>query len=102
MAWLHDTVEDHNDLVCEKKLFNWGFSLDVVDAVLAITKFSFESLGEYWARCSKNDIARKVKIADSLANISQSDTNLRRVDKYSKSLQFMIEQEKIILDAKHL
>ena len=89
VAWLHDTIEDHPKIVNKKYLLNSGFDEDIVNAVEAISKREKEGICDYLTRVKANELARKVKIADSYANISQDDTNLRRIKKYSYCLRFL-------------
>ena len=80
VALLHDVIEDakkHEDgekfqeiILSEIKD---AFSLEVVEAVMAMTKFSSDDYFEdYLPRVKKNKIARKVKIADSSHNLSKA------------------------------
>ena len=80
VALLHDAIEDakkHEDgekfqeiILSEIKD---AFSLEVVEAVMAMTKFSSEDYFEdYLPKVKKNKIARKVKIADSSHNLSKA------------------------------
>ena len=87
VAYLHDVVEDTN-ITLSDIAFIYGFSQDVVDAVDAITKRSNETRKQYLERCKQNNIAHKVKIADTLANLeaSVSSCDVWRVEKYSKQL----------------
>jgi hypothetical protein len=89
IAWLHDTIEDHPDKINRQYLLDKGFQEDIVDAVEAISKNKNEKLSDYLKRVKANQFATKVKIADSYANISQDDTNLHRIKKYSYCLNFL-------------
>lgn len=87
VAYLHDIVED-TDMTLYDLLVVHRFSQDIVDAVDAITKQPNETRKQYLVRCKQNNIAHKVKIADTLANLdaSVSSCDAWRVEKYSKQL----------------
>ncbi len=69
-AVLHDIVEDtaitFDDLLAE------GFSVDIVDAVRALTKFKGETREQAARRIVRNPIARAVKLADIADNMDLS------------------------------
>lgn len=69
-AVLHDIVEDtpvtFDDLLAE------GFSVEVVDAVRALTKFDGETREQAARRIVGNPIARAVKLADIADNMDLS------------------------------
>jgi guanosine-3',5'-bis(diphosphate) 3'-pyrophosphohydrolase len=69
-AVLHDIVEDtpvtFDDLLAE------GFSVEVVDAVRALTKFDGETREQAAQRIVRNPIARTVKLADIADNMDLS------------------------------
>ncbi len=73
IAWLHDVVEDTDvqlvDLQAE-------FPLEVVDAVDAITHRPGEPRADYYARVSRNPLARQVKDADIDDNTDPARTAL--------------------------
>lgn len=87
VAYLHDIVEDTAIEVQEL----WeNFSCDIVEAVLAVSKAG-ESYPDYIAKVRANPIALKVKIADTLCNLTQSviEGNVRRIHKYTTQLQLL-------------
>jgi len=69
-AVLHDTVEDtpitFDDLAAA------GFSSDVINAVIALTKMDGESRIDAAKRAVQNTIARQVKLADVADNMDMS------------------------------
>ena len=87
VAALHDTVEDTK--LTLRDLRDKGFSDTVVDAVDALTHREGETYEESILRAKANPIARKVKIADNLANLSDTPTN-KQILKYAKSLQVLL------------
>lgn len=71
VALLHDVVED-TDWTMEG-LENTGFfSQEVLDAIEAITRRDGEPYTDYIARVKRNEIARAVKRADLIHNLTQS------------------------------
>ena len=87
VALLHDTVEDTK--LTLQDLRDMGFSDTVVDAVDALTHRVGETYEESILRAKANPIARKVKIADNLANLSDTPTD-KQILKYAKSLQVLL------------
>lgn len=91
-ALLHDTLEDTS--LTKFDLLNAGIKQSVVDAVIALTHLHEAELYEQAIlRAKANSIARKVKIADNLSNLSDAPTN-KQIIKYSKSLQVLMEDDK--------
>lgn len=86
VAWLHDTIED-TSLTAAQLLTN--FPSYIVDAVVALTHKEDESYAQAIERAKANPIARKVKIADNLANLSNGPTD-KQIIKYSMSLQVLM------------
>ncbi|WP_181419819.1 HD domain-containing protein [Arthrobacter psychrolactophilus] len=62
VAWLHDVVEDTE--VSFRDLHVWGFSLEIVNGVDAMTKRNGETAEDYFSRVRANPLARMVKAAD--------------------------------------
>ncbi len=87
-AWLHDVLEDTklttNDLRAK------GVCIAVVEAVQVLTKKEGGDYAVYLALVKRNSIARKVKIADMLANLSDSPTD-KQIVKYAKGLIYLLE-----------
>lgn len=104
VALLHDILEDTNTTVDGLK--DNGFSDDIIDAVVAITRRKDEkSYIDYIDRLKSNDMAKCVKIYDlednmnitRLQNIDDSD--LKRIKKYfycHKYLHGLITKEELI------
>ena len=74
-AVLHDVIEDSP--VTEEDLRNEGFSEAVITAVRCLTHGKSESYADYVIRCSNNDIACQVKLADLEDNVRPSRAILR-------------------------
>lgn len=88
VALLHDTLED-TPLTQGEILHVAGQT--VYDAVLALTHYSNESYDDYLQRVKKNDLARIVKVADILDNLSD-DPSRRQIVKYARALLYLIEK----------
>jgi len=82
VAWLHDTIEDTG--MTHARLVEL-FDLQIADAVQALTHQDGEDYPTAILRARANPIARAVKIADNLANLSDSPSR-KQVAKYSASL----------------
>lgn len=76
VALLHDTIEDTE--VTEDYLLNEGFPVEIVDAVLSVTKQEGEDYESFVARAKQNPIGRMVKIHDLEDNM-----DIRRLDEIS-------------------
>ena len=72
-ALLHDTIED--TYVTANYLKESGFSNDIIEAVLALSRKDGETYAQFITRASKNEIAKEVKIADLEDNM-----DIRRLD----------------------
>ena len=82
-AWLHDVLED--TVLTPNALFSRGIPDQVVYAVITLTKVSGQSYEDYLKGVRENEIARKVKVADMLHNLSDSPTN-KQILKYAAGL----------------
>ena len=95
VALLHDTIEDSTMTI--KKLKEYGFPAEVIEAVGLLTHKRGEPYMDYIAKIKGNEIARTVKIADLEHN---SDINrirvtgitardIARLEKYAKALEYL-------------
>ena len=99
VAVLHDVVEDSPawDI---RQLRIAGFSELVVDAVRSVSRFEGgqESYDDFIARCAKNEIGRRVKIADLRDNMDLSrlpvvqSSDIIRNRKYEKALATLLRE----------
>ena len=95
VALLHDTVED-TDMTFEK-ITDYGFPIEVIDALKLLTHDVQIPYMEYVARIKQNPIARKVKLADlkhnsDLTRLDVVDDKARsRVKKYESAIQTLTE-----------
>ena len=90
-AWLHDVLEDTP--VTTDGLRDAGISSEVIEAVELLTKREGVGYTHYLARVRGNEIARKVKIADMLHNLSDGPTE-RQIVKYAKGLLYLHNHER--------
>lgn len=95
VAILHDTIED---TWVTEELLRKLFPGLICDAVVALTRKSDESYGEYIKRLSSNPLARIVKIADLEDNLDLSrlkeitNEDLNRAKKYSKWRNWLLDK----------
>ena len=88
VAVLHDTVEDNRATWEEIKSLN--LSKDVFEALVLLTHQPEDSYRQYLDKISVNPLAREVKIADMLANLSESPTD-KQIVKYASGLLFLMQ-----------
>ena len=92
-AVLHDAIED-TDLEL-RDLVEAGYETDVVTAVDSLTRRDTEAYEDYIERLGRNEIARRVKIADlseNLANnrrVPEAPGNAERIDRYEAALALL-------------
>ena len=97
VAVLHDVVEDTDITIDEVQ--DLCPSDNAFKAIIAITRRKNESYEEYIIRVIKNDIARKVKIADLIDNLDMSrlkkvtEKDIERMNKYQKTLALLRDNE---------
>jgi (p)ppGpp synthase/HD superfamily hydrolase len=72
VAWLHDVLEDCD--VDEESLRKEQFDEEIIQAVSLLTKRDGLTEAQYLAGIKGNELASEVKIADMLANLSDSPT----------------------------
>ena len=96
VAILHDVVED-TDWTFDA-LRQEGFSETIIEALKTVTKHSEdEDYDEFIQRSLKNEIGRKVKIADLRENLDVTrigeltDKDLERINKYKRALKTLTE-----------
>lgn len=94
---LHDVVEDTTAELVDIKTM---FGVDVANSVDAITKRDGESTIEYLERCALDDVACKVKMFDSLFNLSESQKSgdMRRIFKYLRNINVLVKAQAIKLE----
>jgi (p)ppGpp synthase/HD superfamily hydrolase len=88
VALLHDVVEDSAYTITDIRRL---FGNTVAEAVAALTRCDGESYGAFIARCGRNEIARRVKLADLADNMNLSrliyptEADYTRQRKYEKA-----------------
>jgi (p)ppGpp synthase/HD superfamily hydrolase len=88
---LHDAIED-TELTIED-LVDAGFTSDVVLVIQCLTHRGDETYEDYIDRVARNDVARRVKIADLNENIANnrrlpnSPGNRERIGRYTRALE---------------
>jgi (p)ppGpp synthase/HD superfamily hydrolase len=94
VAILHDVVED-TDWTFEA-LRKEGFTDTIIEALKTVTKHSEdEDYDQFIQRSLKNEIGRKVKIADLKENLDVTrigeltDKDLERINKYKRALSVL-------------
>jgi (p)ppGpp synthase/HD superfamily hydrolase len=96
VALLHDVIED-SDITAEQLLAE-GIPVEVVEAVVCLSKNENESYQDFVARAKKNKLAAKIKIADIEDNIdvlrlnSLDEYDLARIKKYHSAWRFLKEE----------
>ena len=96
VAILHDVVED-TDWTFDA-LRQEGFSETIIEALKTVTKQSEdEDYDEFIQRSLKNEIGRKVKIADLRENLDVTrigeltEKDIERINKYKRALKTLTE-----------
>ena len=94
VAILHDVIED-TDWTFEA-LREEGFTETIIEALKTVTKHSEdEDYDEFIQRSLKNEIGRKVKIADLRENLDVTrigeltDKDIERINKYKRALKVL-------------
>ena len=93
VALLHDTIEDGN--IASEYLLLVGFSQEVVDAVLSVSRKRGEDYFEFIQRCKANPIGRRVKICDLEDNMDitrlkeLTEKDIERLKKYHKAYKML-------------
>ena len=93
VALLHDTIEDGN--IASEYLLLVGFSQEVVDAVLSVSRKRGEDYFEFIQRCKDNPIGRRVKICDLEDNMDitrlkeLTEKDIERLKKYHKAYNIL-------------
>ena len=96
VAILHDVVED-TDWTFEA-LREEGFTETIIEALKTVTKHSEdEDYDQFIQRSLKNEIGRKVKIADLRENLDVTrigkltEKDIERINKYKRALKTLTE-----------
>lgn len=93
VALLHDTIEDTD--VTPEFLAETGFSEEIIEAVLSVTKREGECYDDFVRRAAQNHIGRKVKLHDLEDNLNilrleeLSEKDLNRLNKYLRAYRYL-------------
>jgi (p)ppGpp synthase/HD superfamily hydrolase len=89
IAFLHDIIEDTD--TTREDLLNAGICNEVAVAVELLTRIDGGSYFLYIEAIRLNELARKVKLCDTSANLMNSikEGNTKRINKYSKQIQLL-------------
>ncbi len=87
VAWLHDILEDTE--ITEESLSVEGLPDDIIIAVKIMTHQKRQSYKDYLERVKQNPVSKTVKIADMLANLSDTPTE-KQIKKYAKGLLYLL------------
>lgn len=92
VAWLHDVIED-SDYTAES-LEEAGIPSHLVADVVLLTKTREGGYEDYLARVASSPIAKKVKIADMLSNLSDNPTK-KQIRKYANGLLRLTQEDEV-------
>ena len=91
-ALLHDVIEDHGDEYSFEYLIQEGFSEKTISALKLLTHDSSVPYMEYVKEIGKNEVAKKVKIADLKHNLDGSrleGKKPRKEELYKEALLYL-------------
>ena len=94
VAVLHDVIEDTN--VTDIDLVVKGLSLELINAVLTLTRNKSESYDDYIDRISKDEFAIEVKLADLEDNMDMSRIKNPTPKDYERVVKYGKAREKLI------
>ncbi len=92
VAVLHDVLEDCPAWSAARLRSN-GFSEEIITAIEALTRYPWESYETFIARAGRNEIARRVKLADLAKNCdlsrlsAPSQADVERAAKYELAIE---------------
>ncbi len=87
-AWLHDVIEDTSETAAS--LLTQGIPSSVVEVVELLTRKEELTEADYLSAIRAHPVARRVKIADMLTNLSDRPTE-KQIVKYARGLLFLHE-----------
>jgi len=87
LGWLHDVLEDSS--MTKEDLFNNGIAECYIHMLDILTKKNHEIYINYINNLMDNVVAKTVKVADIVANLTDKPTR-NQIKKYTKVLTFMV------------
>ena len=87
VAWLHDVLED--TFLTVEDLRREGMPAEVIDRVVLLTNKGDIGYEQYLRQIKADPVAKKVKIADMLTNLSDRPTE-RQIIKYAKGFLVLL------------
>lgn len=93
VALLHDVIEDHGDKYSFESLRQDGFNEDVLSALKLLTHDPTTPYMDYIEAIGKNELARRIKIADLKHNLDSSRLDEKGYYKgiwYKQALEHLI------------
>ncbi len=98
-AILHDVIEDSN--ITFDDLVQAGFDSEIIEALKCLTRAANEDYYDYILRVKKNQLARKVKLADLKDNLDASrlktlhHKDCQRMERYLSAMKILREEKEI-------
>jgi len=89
VAYLHDTWEDHPEVINPTVLKSFGFHEGIISALASVTRRKGESYLDFVLRSRANEIGLKVKAADIRDNLSDLPVKHKNRDKYLLALHVL-------------
>lgn len=89
VAWLHDVLEDTAET--PKSLAAKGIPDHIIASVEVLTKTDGPSYDRYLEGVLADPIAKRVKVADMLTNLSDQPTN-KQIRKYAHGLLMLVAE----------
>lgn len=90
VAWLHDVLEESEDQESTTDALRLEFGR-ILYAILMLTREPDETYEEYLDAIKDNRLLARVKIADMLANLTDSPTQ-KQIEKYTKGILFLVSK----------
>ena len=88
VALLHDVLEDTDET--EESLLDAGIPLRLINSIKLLTKADDQDYYKYLNAVKNDPVARKVKIADMLDNLSDTPSE-KQIIKYSRGFLILLE-----------
>lgn len=98
VAYLHDVLEDGDEESYLQKLYA-EFPIEIVDAVVLLTRQKDMTYESYITNIKNNELARQVKVADMLSNLADNPTD-KQIKKYEKGLLYLLTPKHMVADKK--